>query len=70
MATELVIEANTATLVLEVNQSTVLEIGAPGPQGASAVLADGVSSVMLRTATGTEFLLSVDEDGVLTTTKL
>jgi hypothetical protein len=70
MATELVIEASTATLVLEVSQANVLEIGAPGPQGASAVLANGVTSVTLRTATGAEFALSVDDDGMLTTTRL
>jgi hypothetical protein len=70
MATELVIEASTATLVLEVSQASVLEIGATGPQGASAVLANGVTSVTLRTATGAEFALSVDDDGVLTTTRL
>ena len=70
MATELVIEASTATLVLEVSQASVLEIGAAGPQGASAVLANGVTSVTLRTATGAEFALSVDDDGVLTTTRL
>jgi hypothetical protein len=34
------------------------------------VLADGVTSVTLRTATGAEFALSVDDDGVLTTTRL
>jgi hypothetical protein len=44
--------------------------GAPGPQGASAVLADGVTSVTLRTALGAEFALSVDDDGMLTTTRL
>jgi hypothetical protein len=44
--------------------------GTPGPQGASAVLADGVTSVTLRTASGAEFALSVDDDGVLTTTRL
>ena len=70
MAAELVIEAPTATLVLEVSQASVLEIGATGPQGASAVLADGVTSVTLRTALGAEFALSVDDDGVLTTTRL
>jgi hypothetical protein len=70
MATELVIEASTATLVLEVSQASVLEIGAAGPQGASAVLANGVTSVTLRTATGAEFALSVDDDGMLTTTRL
>ena len=70
MATELVIEASTATLVLEVSQATVLEIGAAGPQGASAVLANGVTSVTLRTASGAEFALSVDDDGMLTTTRL
>ena len=70
MATELVIEASTATLVLEVSQASVLEIGAAGPQGASAVLANGVTSVTLRTASGAEFALSVDDDGVLTTTRL
>ena len=70
MATELVIEASAATLVLEVSQSTILEIGAVGPQGESAVLADGVTSVTLRTATGAEFALSVDDEGVLTTTRL
>jgi hypothetical protein len=70
MAAELVIEASTATLVLEVSQNSVLEIGTPGPQGASAVLADGVTSVTLRTATGAEFALSVDDDGMLTTTRL
>jgi hypothetical protein len=70
MATELVIEASTATLILEVSQASVLEIGATGPQGASAVLANGVTSVTLRTATGAEFALSVDDDGMLTTTRL
>jgi hypothetical protein len=70
MATELVIEASTATLVVEMPSTTVLEIGAPGPQGASAVLADGVTSVTLRTASGAEFALSVDDDGLLTTTRL
>ncbi len=70
MATEIVIEASTATLVLEVSQARILEIGAPGPQGASAVLANGVTSVTLRTATGAEFALSVDDDGMLTTTRL
>jgi hypothetical protein len=70
MATEIVIEASTATLVLEVSQASVLEIGATGPQGASAVLANGVTSVTLRTATGAEFALSVDDDGMLTTTRL
>jgi hypothetical protein len=70
MAAELVIEASTATLVLEVSQASILEIGAPGPQGASAVLANGVTSVTLRTATGAEFSLAVDDDGVLTTTRL
>ena len=70
MAAELVIEASTATLVLEVSQASLLEIGAAGPQGASAVLADGVTSVTLRTATGAEFALSVDDEGVLTTTRL
>jgi hypothetical protein len=70
MAAELVIEASTATLVVEMPSTTVLEIGAPGPQGASAVLADGVNSVTLRTASGAEFALSVDDDGVLTTTRL
>ena len=70
MSAELVIEASTATLVLEVSQASVLEIGAAGPQGASAVLADGVTSVTLVTATGAEFSLSVDDDGVLTTTRL
>jgi hypothetical protein len=70
MAAELVIEASTATLVLEVSQASVLEIGAQGPQGASAVLANGVTSVTLRTATGAEFALSVDDDGMLTTTRL
>ena len=70
MAAELVIEASTATLILEVSQASVLEIGALGPQGASAVLANGVTSVTLRTATGAEFALSVDDDGVLTTTRL
>jgi hypothetical protein len=70
MATELVIEASAATLVLEVSQASVLEIGAAGPQGASAVLANGVTSVTLRTATGAEFALSVDDDGMLTTTRL
>ena len=70
MACELVIEASTATLVLEVSQATVLEIGATGPQGESAVLANGVTSVTLVTATGAEFSLSVDDDGVLTTTRL
>ena len=57
-------------LVIEVSQTAVLEIAAPGPQGASAVLADGVTSVTLVTATGAEFSLSVDDDGVLTTTRL
>ena len=70
MATEIVIEASTATLVLEVSQASVLEIGAAGPQGASAVLANGVTSVTLRTASGAEFALSVDDDGMLTTTRL
>ena len=70
MATEIVIEASTATLVLEVSQASVLEIGATGPQGESAVLANGVTSVTLRTATGAEFALSVDDEGVLTTTRL
>jgi len=70
MADELVIEASTATLILEVSQASILEIGAAGPQGASAVLANGVTSVTLRTATGAEFALSVDDDGVLTTTRL
>jgi hypothetical protein len=70
MSAELVIEASTATLVLEVSQATVLEIGATGPQGESAVLANGVTSVTLVTATGAEFALSVDDDGVLTTTRL
>jgi len=70
MAAELVIEASAATLVLEVSQASVLEIGAAGPQGASAVLANGVTSVTLRTATGAEFALSVDDDGMLTTTRL
>jgi hypothetical protein len=70
MAAELVIEASTATLILEVGQASVLEIGATGPQGASAVLANGVTSVTLRTATGAEFALSVDDDGMLTTTRL
>ena len=70
MATELVIEASTATLVLEVSQASILEIGAAGPQGESAVLANGVTSVTLRTASGVEFSLSVDDDGVLTTTRL
>jgi len=70
MATEIVIEASTATLVLEVSQASVLEIGAPGPQGDSAVLANGVTSLTLRTATGAEFALSVDDDGMLTTTRL
>jgi hypothetical protein len=45
-------------------------VGPQGPQGASAVLADGVTSVTLRTASGAEFALSVDDDGVLTTTRL
>jgi hypothetical protein len=58
------------SLIIEVSQTAVLEIAAPGPQGASAVLADGVTSVTLRTATGAEFALSVDDDGVLTTTRL
>ena len=70
MAAELVIEASTATLVLEVSQASVLEIGATGPQGESAVLANGVTSVTLVTATGAEFALSVDDDGVLSTTRL
>ena len=70
MATELVIEASTATLVLEVSQASILEIGAAGPQGASAVLANGVTSVTLVSATGAEFALSVDDDGMLTTTRL
>ena len=70
MAAELVIEASTATLVVEMPSTTILEIGAAGPQGASAVLADGVTSVTLVTATGVEFSLSVDDDGVLTTTRL
>jgi len=58
------------SLVIEVSQTAVLEIGAPGPQGESAVLANGVTSVTLRTATGAEFALSVDDDGMLTTTRL
>jgi hypothetical protein len=58
------------SLIIEVSQTAVLEIGATGPQGASAVLADGVTSVTLRTATGAEFALSVDDDGMLTTTRL
>ena len=70
MATEIVIEASTATLVVEMPSTTVLEIGATGPQGASAVLANGVTSVTLVTATGAEFSLLVDDDGVLTTTRL
>ena len=70
MACELVIEASTATLVLEVSQASILEIGAAGPQGESAVLANGVTSVTLVTASGAEFALSVDDDGVLTTTRL
>jgi hypothetical protein len=70
MATEMVIEASTATLVLEIARQAVLEIGAVGPQGESAVLADGVTSVTLRTASGAEFALSVDDDGMLTTTRL
>ncbi len=70
MATELVIEASTATLVVEMPCTTVLEIGATGPQGASAVLANGATSVTLRTASGAEFALSVDDDGMLTTTRL
>ena len=70
MATEIVIEASTATLVVEMPSTTVLEIGATGPQGASAVLANGVTSVTLRTVTGAEFSLAVDDDGVLTTTRL
>lgn len=70
MATELVIEASTATLVLEVSQASILEIGAAGPQGASAVLPNDLTSVTLVSATGVEFSLSVDDDGVLTTTRL
>ena len=70
MACELVIEASTATLVVEMPSTTVLEIGATGPQGESAVLANGVTSVTLVSATGVEFSLSVDDDGMLTTTRL
>jgi hypothetical protein len=45
MATELVIEASPRPpSFLEVSQSSILEIGAAGPQGESAVLADGVTS--------------------------
>jgi hypothetical protein len=58
------------SLIIEISQTAVLEIGTPGPPGASAVLADGVTSVTLRTASGSEFALSVDDDGVLTTTRL
>lgn len=70
MACELVIEASTATLVVEMPSTTVLEIGAAGPQGASAVLPNDLTSVTLVSATGVEFALSVDDDGVLTTTRL
>ena len=70
MAAELVIEASTATLVLEVSQGGGGGGGGGGPQGESAVLANGVTSVTLRTASGAEFALSVDDDGMLTTTRL
>jgi hypothetical protein len=70
MASEIVIQASTATLVLEVSQTSVLEIGAAGPQGTSAVLADGVTSVTFVTSTGVQYAVAVDDDGVLTTTKL
>jgi hypothetical protein len=70
MALQIVIQASTATLVLEVSQSSVLEIGAAGPQGASAVLADGVTSVTFVTSTGVQYAVSVDDDGILTTTRL
>ena len=70
MATEIVIEASTATLVVEMPSTTVLEIGATGPQGASAVLPNDLTSVTLVSATGVEFSLSVDDDGVLTTTRI
>ena len=62
MAAELVIDSSTATLVLEVGQTSVLEIG--------AAIANGVASVILRTSSGAEFALSVDEEGLLTTTRL
>ena len=70
MASEIVIQASTATLVLEVSQSSVLEIGSAGPQGESAVLANGVTSVTFVTSTGVQYAVSVDNDGVLTTTRL